>query len=85
MILSDVPHEYARSVVGGSTTRFFDGKLLRGPNGASTHVDTIEFAAPMKLHVESIDGFEEGDSLYYYDVQKGDRVVVLTAWDGRPE
>ena len=85
VILSDVPHEYARSVVGGSTTRFFDGKLLRGSSGTSTHVDTIEFAAPMKLHVESIDGFEEGDSLYYYDVQQGDSIVVLTAWEGRPQ
>jgi len=85
VILSDIPHPYTCSVVGGRTTRFFDGKLLRNGKGAATHIRTVEFGAPMKLHVESTEGFEEGDTLYYYDLQPGDRLTILTAWEGRPD
>ena len=84
LILSDIPHEYARSVVGGNTTQFFDGKLVRSPDGASTNIDTVKFGAPMKLHVASTDGFQEGDTLHYYDLQKGDTLTILTPWEGRP-
>jgi len=85
VILSDVPHEYARSVVGGSNTRFFDGKLLSSGSGASTRIEAVEFGAPMKLRVETTEGFQLGDSLYYHDLQKGDRAMVPTTWQGRPE
>jgi hypothetical protein len=85
LILSDIPHEYARSVVGGNTTRFFDGKLVRSPSGGSTNIGTVEFGAPMQLHVDSTEGFEEGDTLHYYDLQEGDTLTILTAWEGRPD
>ena len=84
-IQSDVPHEYTRSVVGGSNPRFFDGKLVTSSSGVSTHIRTMEFGTPTKLQVESTKGFQAGDTLYYYDVQKGDRVVIPTAWEGRPK
>ena len=38
----------------------------------------------MKLHVDSTEGFETGDTLYYYDLQKGDSVTILAAWESRP-
>ncbi|MBC8871358.1 MAG: hypothetical protein H8E44_18180 [Planctomycetes bacterium] len=82
LIFSDIPHEYAISVVGGNKTRFFDGKHVRSQSGASTNIKTIEFGTPMKIHVDSTDGFEDGDTLHYYDLQKGDRVTILTAWEG---
>jgi hypothetical protein len=85
MISSDVPHEYALSVVGGLNTRFFDGKLVLGERGASTRIESVEFGVPMKLRVESTDGFRVGEKLYYYDVRRGDRVVIPTAWQGRLE
>lgn len=85
VILSDVPHEYARSVVGGSNTRFFDGKLVLGESGASTRIEAVEFGAPMELRVEAAEGFRVGDKLSYYDLQKGDRVVIPTTWQGQPE
>jgi len=39
----------------------------------------------MKLHVESTQGSKTGDTLYYYDVQPGNRAAVLAVWEGRPE
>ena len=84
-IRSDVPHEYTRSVVGGSNPRFFDGKLVTNQSGASTRIKTMEFGTPTKLQVESTEGFQPGDTLYYYDVQEGDRLTIPTAWEGSPE
>lgn len=83
-ILSDIPHEYGKSVVGGNNTRFFDGKLVRNDRGAATHITSLEFASPMKLKVETTEGFRIGDTLLYCDVQPGDRVVVPVAWEGSP-
>ena len=83
-ILSDIPHEYGKSVVGGINSRFFDGKLVRNDRGAATHIRSLEFASPMRLHVESTQGFQAGDTLSYYDVQPGDQVMVLSAWEGSP-
>jgi len=85
VIHSDVPHEYSRSVVGGSNPRFFDGKLVANQSGTSTRIKTIEFGKPTKLQVESTGGFQPGDTLYYYDVQEGDRLTIPTAREGRPE
>ena len=84
-ILSDVPHDYGRSVVGGSNPRFFDGKLVTSQSGASTHIKTMQFGNPTKLQVESAEGFQAGDTLYYYDVQKGDRLTIPATWEGRPK
>ena len=84
-IQSDVPHEYTRSVVGGSNPRFFDGKLVTNQDGSFTRIQTMEFGKPTKLQVESTQGFQAGDTLYYYDVQKGDRLEIPMAWEGRPE
>ena len=80
-ILSDIPHEYGRSVVGGTNPRFFDGKRLFNGRGAETNLRTAVFGSPVKLQVESIQGFDVGDTLYYYDVQVGDTVTIPTAWD----
>ena len=82
VILSDIPHEYGRSVVGGRRTGFFDGKLVRGPAGVATRIKSVEFGVPMTLRVESIEGFTEGDTLYYYDVHKGDDVTLPLSWHG---
>jgi len=82
VLLSDVPHEYARSVVGGRNTRFFDGKLLRGAGGAATHIQSVEARVPMRIAVDRIDGFKEGEALLYYDVQQGDEALVPTCWQG---
>ncbi len=84
-IQSDVPHDYGRSVVGGSNPRFFDGKVVTSDGGASTQIETMEFGKPTKLQVKSTEGFQAGDTLYYYDVQEGDRVTIPIAWEGRPE
>ncbi len=81
-ILSDVPHQYALSVIGGSNSRFFDGKLVQNDRGAATRIESIEFASPMKIHVEDTRGFQVGDRISYYDVQEGDTVAVALAWHG---
>ncbi|NUQ63861.1 MAG: heparinase II/III family protein, partial [Pirellulales bacterium] len=81
-ILSDIPHEYAKSVVGANNTRFFDGKLVHNQSGAATRISSVEFDVPMKLHVEDAEGFQVGDTLRYYDVQKGDAAAVVVTWQG---
>ncbi len=78
---SDIPHDYQRSVVGGSNPRFLDGKRVTNGRGAETHLRTAVFGSPMQLEVESVDGFEEGDTLYYYDIQVGDAMTLPTAWE----
>ena len=81
VIMTDIPHEYARSVVGGKDDGLFNGKLLRGESGAETYLKAVHFATPMKLLVEDATGFEDGEVLYYYDVAVGDRVTIPTsAW-----
>lgn len=80
-ILSDIPHDYCRSKVGGSNPRFFDGKLLTNERGTKTNLQTMTYGSPMKLEVESADDFRDGDVLFYYDVQIGDAVTIPTAWE----
>lgn len=81
LIETDIPHEYCRSVVGGTNTGFFNGKLMMNGKGAQTKVTEAIHGQPMKLHVKSTDGFAEGDPLFYYDVQLGDAVTIPTAWE----
>lgn len=83
LITSDVPHEFARSVVGGSTTRFFDGKRLRSGRGIETTIRHMTYGQPMRIEVQSTEGFAEDDALLYYDLSLGDQAIVYTAWEGR--
>jgi len=83
-IASDVPHEFARSVVGGATTRFFDGKRLGNGRGAQTTIRQVVHGEPMRIDVQDASGFAEGDTLFYYDVSPGDQAMVYTAWEGKP-
>ena len=80
-ILSDIPHDYAKSRVSGTNSRFFDGKLVSSGGGASTHLGAVLSGTPMRLKVGSVEGFAEGDKLFYWDVQVGDDVVVPAAWE----
>ena len=81
VVFSDIPHDYARSVVGGKNSRFFDGKLVTNGRGALTRLKRIVSDSPMQLAVDSTDGFGDGDTLYYYDVQVGDTFAIPTAWE----
>ena len=38
----------------------------------------------MKLHVKSTEGFQTGDTLYYYDVQRGDRAAIVSVRESHP-
>ena len=83
-VLSDIPHDYGRSVVGGSNPRFFDGKLLRLSRGVETHLKQIVYGSPMQLDVDSTAGLRDGDTLFYYDVQVGDSFVIpASVWAAR--
>jgi len=75
---SEIPHDYARSVIGGKNYGFFNGKLIRSIRGKETHLKSLEYANPMRLIVDSTEGFEEGDDFTYCDVQVGDEVIVPT-------
>jgi len=78
---TEIPHEYGRSVVSGVQDRFFDGKLLRSDRGQETHLTALEYGTPMRLSVDSTEGFDEGDGFVYGDVQVGDDFTVpTTGW-----
>ena len=80
-VLSDIPHDYGRSVVGGNNPRFFDGKLLRTAGSAETNIKTIQYGSPLQITVDGTDKLKEGETLFYYDVQVGDRSLIPTsAW-----
>jgi hypothetical protein len=84
-ILTDIPHEYAQSVIGGTNDGFFNGKLLQGEGGAKTFLRAVEFDTPMKLRVESSAGFQEGEVLHYCDLAVGDIVTIPTStWQAFP-
>ncbi|MBI2299849.1 MAG: heparinase II/III family protein, partial [Armatimonadetes bacterium] len=78
-VLSDIPHEFTRSVVGGTQTRFFDGKLLVTGGGASTRIRRMTFAQPMPITVEDASVLKPGDTIRYYDLGVGDGFTIPTA------
>lgn len=77
-LLSDIPHEYACSLGRHPNDYFFDGKLVTNGRGAATRLTAVEFGTPMTLRVESSQGFAVGDTLFYHDLQAGDRFVLPT-------
>jgi len=77
-LLSDVPHEYTRSVVGGTVTRFFDGKRAVGADGGETRIRSIEFGQPMPIEVDNTKVFREGETIDYFDLGPGDTVTVAS-------
>jgi hypothetical protein len=75
-MLSSIPHEYACPLGSSGNSKFFDGKLVTSEGGAETRLTSVEFGNPMILRVENNQGFGVGETIYYQDVQAGDRVVV---------
>ncbi len=78
-ILSDIPHDYTKSVVGGAVTRFFDGKRLVGQQGGETRVTGVQFAQPMPIEVEDAGKLKKDDILYLYDLGPGDGLTIPTS------
>ncbi len=75
-IISDVPHEYARSVPRKHSTLFFDGKRMVGPSGVSTRILSTHQSDTLRIEVESASGFEVGDGFEYIDLSPGDEVRI---------
>lgn len=84
VLSSDVPHEFARSVLNRSSTRFFDGKRVTNGRGTETRIREVVYEEPMRVEVEQAEGFAEGDDLFYYDVSLGDEAIITTAWEATP-
>ena len=80
ILLSDVPHDYARSVVSGPNTHFFDGKRITNGRGAETTIHEIVYGQPMTISVDDTAPFSEDDTLLIYDVRQGDTIIIPTAW-----
>lgn len=74
-LTSLIPHGWGRAVFH-RTSGFFVGKLIQGDSGASTTITDMVAVKPDKLEVQSLQGFEAGDTFYYRDVQPGDRLFV---------
>lgn len=78
-LTTEIPHDYARSVLGGGNNHFFDGKRLESDAGVCTRLTAVEYGTPMTLRVESTNGFQPGDVVRYYDIQEGDTFTIPTA------
>ena len=74
-LLSDIPHEYARSVKR-HTTQFFDGKGIQGEQGGSGRIVSTEHGPPLKLIVDPTKAFQVGERLVYRDIMPGDTVRI---------
>jgi hypothetical protein len=73
------PHEYSRGL-GRADTQFFNGKRIATADGRlSTTLRSTIFGQPFRLKVDSVEGFKQGDRIYYYDVQAGDEFVIILA------
>lgn len=79
VVLSDIPHDYGKSVIGGDNPRFFDGKRLVADGGGETRIRTIVFGEPMRIEVESTASLQRGEGFSYYDLGPGDRVTIPTS------
>ncbi|MCA9443964.1 MAG: sulfatase-like hydrolase/transferase, partial [Candidatus Omnitrophica bacterium] len=75
-LISDVPHEYARSVPRKDSTLFFDGKRLAGPSGKATKILSTDQGDTLRIEVEDASDFEVGDSIEYVDLSVGDQVRI---------
>ncbi|HOM80908.1 MAG TPA: discoidin domain-containing protein [Armatimonadota bacterium] len=85
-LTSEIPHDYARSVVGGTNNGFFNGKRVESESGTTTFLKDVEFGTPMRLAVEDASRFEAGSVVYYYDLSVGDTYSIPTAvWLSRTE
>ncbi len=75
-IVSDVTHEYAKTVRVMRSTRFFDGKRVVGPKGSATRVRSTIPGTPLILTVDDAHAFRQGDVFEYVDVSEGDTVRI---------
>ena len=74
-MLSDIPHEYAKSVRRISS-RFFDGKVLKGEGGGTTRTVAATPGSPIELSVEDASVFRTGERFQYLDIAPADRVRI---------
>lgn len=74
-IVSPLIHEYAKTLTRGGTT-FFQGKLIKGKSGASTHVKSTFTSGSLSLQVDDPKSFGKNEEFFYHDLQPGDSFAV---------
>ena len=79
VVLSDIPHDYARSVVGGGDDGFFNGKLVTSSGGQTLRLRRIVFEQPMRLEFEAAGKLQRGETLSYWDLGEGDSFTIPTS------
>ncbi|MEO6876445.1 MAG: hypothetical protein ABI222_16630 [Opitutaceae bacterium] len=75
-LVSDTPHEYARSVQHPYATGYFDGRILSGRNGGFARIVGIEPGPPFRIHVAAGATLREGEHFDYLDLEPGDRMTI---------
>ena len=78
-ILSDIPHEYARTR-SYTSTRFFDGKMITGRINGSARISSVKAGSPMKISVMNGATLREGELFDYMDLSPGDQVRIALSW-----
>ncbi|GMV91030.1 MAG: hypothetical protein AMXMBFR82_08080 [Candidatus Hydrogenedentota bacterium] len=75
-IVSDVTHEYAKTVRAQLSTRYFDGKTIVGEDGGTTRVRGTEPGTPLVVTVDDASVLQPGEVFVYRDVVEGDTVRI---------
>lgn len=79
-ILSDIPHEYAKSFYKSS--RFFEGKMVVGRSNGTARITSVKPGSPMKISVETGATLNVGELFEYMDLSPGDnvRIALSQVW-----
>jgi hypothetical protein len=80
-ILSDIPHEYAKTNSYKSSC-FFDGKMIVGRENGTARITSVKPGSPMKISVETGSTLKEGELFDYMDLSPGDsvRIALSKLW-----
>ncbi len=74
-ILSDIPHEYTKTIKWKSS-RYFEGKMILGNENGSARITSVKSGSPMTISVEPGFTLREGEMFNYMDVSPGDQVRI---------
>lgn len=85
ILISDIPHEYSRSMQRPEATGYFDGKLLIGRQGGRANVVSISPGPPFRIRVAPGDTLQVGEIFDYRDLAPGDsvRIALPAIWTAR--
>lgn len=74
-ILSDIPHEYTKTIKWKSS-RYFEGKMISGHENGAAQITSVKSGSPMTISIKPGSTLKEGELFDYMDVSPGDKVRI---------